>query len=69
MTTKYVPIKTEVEALKITSLSIVTTATFDDGTAAIVPNTASIGDFMQVESDNSTELVAGADFLAQYQPA
>jgi hypothetical protein len=66
---QYVPVEPTVNAAIITGLSVVTTATLDDGTTAIVPNTAIVGDALIQQVDGSLKLDAQADFLAHYKAA
>ena len=65
----YVPVEPTINAAQIVALAVVTTATFDDGTLATVPNTAVVGDFEVQQADGTLVHVAQADFLAHYKPA
>ena len=66
---QYVPVEPTVNAAIISDLSVVTTATLDDETQAIVPNNAVVGDALVQQADGSLKLVAQADFLSHYKAA
>ncbi|MEI6542119.1 MAG: hypothetical protein WCL60_01270 [Methylococcales bacterium] len=66
---KYIPIKQEVSAQSIKSLTVTTVATLEDDTTIQVDNSAAVGDFVELNADQTTTLVAQADFLAQFVEA
>jgi hypothetical protein len=67
----FVPIEPTISAAEIVSLSsvTVTTALFDDGTTAIVPNEAKDSDYAIAQPDGSFKLVDKATFEVQYRAA
>lgn len=66
---QYVPVEPSVQAAEIMALAIVTTATLDDGTTAIVANDTVIGAFAIQQDDGSLKIVDKADFELHYKAA
>ena len=53
---KYIPIKQEVSAQSIKSLTVTTVATLEDDTTIQVDNSAAVGDFVELNADQTTTL-------------
>ena len=63
---QYVPIEPTVNAAVI--LTIVRTATLDDGTNVVVDDSTQVGDFVIGEPDGSFKVDAATDFTSKYKP-
>jgi hypothetical protein len=66
---QYVPVEPSIEANKILSVQIVTTALLEDGSTATVPNGTAEGDYLIYRADSTFELTEKTVFETRYKAA
>lgn len=65
----YVPVESSVNAAVIANVSVVTTATLDDGSSVVVPDDFVAGDFVVQYIDGTFKFVKRNDFLVHFKAA